>query len=160
MPISEVGAYKEHLKVSMYPQVMTAPEVSILRLSLLSICVCVCVCVSLQWLYPQRRQTAAVWRRRCRRGTANLLQGHRNSSSLKWVSTANRTFIASPRDETGAVDGHIHTYKLTHSLDDTDSSTLCCFRSWSVPCLWRRITGRSGPSPSTTLTTTAKSPER
>lgn len=70
------------------------------------------ICVSLQWLYPQRRQTAAVWRRRCRRGTANLPQGHRNSSSLKWVSTPNRTFITSPRDGTGAVAGHtqIHTH--------------------------------------------------
>lgn len=43
MPNSEVGAYTEHLKGRTYPQVMTAPDVSILRLSLLSLSVCVCV---------------------------------------------------------------------------------------------------------------------
>lgn len=69
------------LNLMTYPQVMTAPDVSIFRLSLLSLRVF--VCVSLQWLYPQRRQTAAVWRRIRRRGTVNLPQGQRNSSSLK-----------------------------------------------------------------------------
>lgn len=43
LPNSEAGAYKQHLKPTIYPQVMTAPNVSILRLSLLSLCVCVCV---------------------------------------------------------------------------------------------------------------------
>lgn len=87
---------------------MTAPNVPILRLSLLSLCVR--VCVSLQWLCPRRRQAAAVRRRRCRRGTANLPQGHRNSSSLKLVSTANATFISSPLDETGAKAWHWWLY--------------------------------------------------
>ena len=129
----------------------------------LCVCVCVCVCVSLQWLYPQRRQTAAVWRRRCRRGTANLPQGHRNSSSLKWVSTPNRTFITSPSGRNwgnGRTHTQIHTPTHLHTGGILTVPTLRCFRSWSVPCLWRRTTGRSGPSPSTTSTTTAKSPER
>lgn len=43
MPNSEAGAYKQHLKLTMYPQVMTAPNVSFLRLSLLSLCVYLCV---------------------------------------------------------------------------------------------------------------------
>lgn len=143
-----------------YPRVRTAPNVSIIRLSLLSLRVF--VCMSLQWLYPQRRQTGAVCRRRRRRGTVNLPQGQRNISSLKWVSTPNRTFITYLLDETRPQSACTHTHRHTHPCINVnnDSFMLCCFRSWSVPCLWRRITGRSGRLPSTTLTITAKSPER
>lgn len=144
------------IMVTTCPQVMAAPNISSFRLPLLSLRVF--VCVLLQWLYPQRRQAAAVWRKRRRRGTANLPQGQRNSSSLKWVSTPNRTFITYPLDETRPQSTHAHTHRHVHG--DADSFVLCCFRSWSVPCLWRKITDRSGHLPSTTLTTTAKSPER
>lgn len=62
---------KVTLNLMTYPLVITAPNISIW------------VCVSLQWLYPQRRQTAAVWRRVRREVTVNPPLGQKNSSSLK-----------------------------------------------------------------------------
>lgn len=60
LPNSEAGAYKEHLKATTYPQVMTAPNDSILRLTLLSLYVCMCVCGSAVALPPEKTDSCCV----------------------------------------------------------------------------------------------------
>lgn len=152
---SKLGRRNFQVILKPCPQVMTAPNVSIFRLSLLSLYCCLCVATVA--LPPEKTDSCCVEEKTKERdsqspaGPKKQLQFEVSVDTKKdiltlWMKLGHRE--------------HTHTNAHTHIHGDTDRFVLCCSRSWSVPCLWRRITGRSGHLLCTTLTTTAKSPER
>lgn len=106
------------------------------RFHLSHLSLCVFDCVSLQWLYPQRRQTAALWKRKRRRGTVNLPPRQRNRSSLKWVQDI---YYLPPWMKTRPHRAWTHTH--THACMFIDDS--CCAVLGVGVC---RVCGRGQPA--------------
>lgn len=124
--------------------------------SLFYLCVCLCVCHCSGFTPGEDRQLLCGGEDA---GEGQPISRRATETAPVWSECQHKTghLLLPPLDETRAIAGHTNTH--SHSLYGTDSM-LGCFRSWSALCLWRRITGRSGPSPSTTLTTAAKLRER